>query len=103
MRQISEEFHFRSLTISALALLLVPFAAGILDWPSNGSRKFLLGMGAISMFGISVCIAGYANLIRDERAGYPSSRVSLAAMLLLIALAPHAILAVMVIHDLLTK
>jgi hypothetical protein len=103
MRRISGEFRFRSLTISVLALLLVPFTAGILDWPSNGSRTFLLGEAAVSLFGISVCIAGYANLIRDERAGYPSSRVSLAAMLLLIALAPHALLAVMVIHDLLTK
>jgi hypothetical protein len=102
MRRISEEFRFRSLTISLLALLLVPLTAGILDWPSNGSRKFLLGE-AVSLFGISVCIAGYANLIGDERGGYPSSRVSLAAMLLLIALAPHALLAVMVIHDLLAK
>ena len=103
MRRICEEFRFRSLTISVLALLLVPFTAGILDWPSNGSRTLLLGEAAVSLFGISVCIAGYVNLIRDERAGYPSSRVSLAAMLLFIALAPHVILAVMVIHDLLAK
>jgi len=104
MRRISDDFRFRSLTISVLALLLVPFTAGgILNWPPVVSRTFLLEAAAVSLFGISVCIAGYANLIRDEHAGYPTSRVSLAAMLLLIAFAPHAILAVLVIHDLLAK
>src|SRR6266571_1527025 len=99
MARFSDQFRFRSLTISVLALLLVPFAVpAILLWPPVVSSAFLIESAALCSFGIAVCVAGYINLIHDERKGYSRDRISLAAVLLLLALAPHGLLAFMLVQ-----
>src|SRR2546425_1771327 len=104
MSRISEQFHFRSLTIAVLSLLLVPFAVpAIMLWPPAISSAFLIESGALCLLGIAVCTAGYVNLVHDERNGYSRDRCALAAVLLLLALAPHGLLAFMLVQHLLTK
>src|SRR5439155_25872515 len=98
MSRISEQFHCRSLRISCLALLLVPCAAGTaMLWPPVITSRFLLETGALCFFGIAVCVAAYVNLVHDERRGYPRDRCALAAVLLLIAIAPHGVLGFMLL------
>src|SRR5947199_7451244 len=104
MAGISEQFHCRSLTTACLTLVLVPLAAGsVILWPPLPSQGFLIEATVLALFGISACAAGYTNLVHEESRGYSRDRCAIAAVLLLLAIAPHCVLVFLLVQHFLAK
>ena len=103
MRRFFQICHHRSLTLSMIALFLAFCSFGFLFEHSYQLRmqgaRFLTGAGIMALLGLIVCTVVIINLIRDDRSGYPSFRLSLATLLRALACFPIVFLAATVMAD----
>jgi len=97
MARISQQFRFRSLSLAVFALLLAPWGVacfvGFIDGLRFHGSRFLVQATAICLVGLAVCVGAFMNLVRDAGGGYSPNKSALAAVLLLLAISPHVLLA----------
>ena len=105
MHRLFQTLHHRSLTISSVAVVFAFLAFGSL-WEhrfrmeQEGTRYFIQA-GTVAFLGLLVCIVGLINLLKDDRSGYPSMRLSVATLLWALASFPIIGLSLMVVATLL--
>jgi len=101
MKRLLQLVHHRSLTASVASLLVAFAASGFI--PEHRYRIQQQGMGYLApaacqaLLGWFICALTLFILIRDNRSGYPSFRLSLATLLRALACAPILFLTVVVV------
>src|SRR5438105_15333486 len=93
MMQVLPLFKNRSLSVSLLLLLLCLPVLGCLGGPLDPwhDRSFVLKMGGVIFCLFTLWCAALVNLVKDADRGYPPGRCSLASVIMLLALAPLAV------------
>jgi hypothetical protein len=101
MRTISEFFHHRSLTVSIVALFFGLWASACIPHYATDATKWLLDAAFVAGLGLTFCTLNLILLLRDNRTGYESFRLSLATLLWAIACFPIVLLAIGVVQGIL--
>lgn len=95
--------HHRSLTLSVVTIFFAFLASGFL--PESDYRlqqegpEYLLPAYIVAVLAFAVCCITFVNLLKDDRRGYESFRLSVATLLLSFACVPISLLFVMVMSQ----
>jgi hypothetical protein len=101
MRQVFQILHHRSLTISVLGAFFAVLATVFMPeswyrWQHLG-MKYLMPAGIIALLGLTDCAVTFVCLLRDDKSGYPSFRLSVATLLWAVACVPILFLSLVLI------
>jgi hypothetical protein len=97
MKTLSQIFHHRSLTISIVALFFGLWALTCFQYDATDARRWLLDAAFVAGLGLTFCTLNLILLLRDNRTGYESFRLSLATLLWALACFPIVLLAIGVV------
>jgi len=95
--------HHRSLTVSGICVFFAFLSLGFL--PEGEYRlqqdgaDYLLSAYIIAILGAGVCCLNLVNLLKDDRSGYESFRLSVATLLWALACIPISLLLLFVSRE----
>jgi hypothetical protein len=95
--------HHRSLTVSIVAVFFALLAFGFLlggDYRlQREGEDYLLSAYVSAIAGFTVWCVGFVNLLKDDRSGYESFRLSVATLLWALSCLPISLLLLMVMGE----
>lgn len=98
MKTLSQFFHHRSLTVSIVALFFGLWALACMPYYATDERRWLLDAAFVAGLGLTYCTLNLILLLRDNRTGYQSFRLSLATLLWALACFPIVLLVIGVVR-----
>jgi len=105
MKRLFHSLHHRSLTLSLATLpfgvLALVSALSITVQPKFSVARFPLQAAVVLVVCAFACIVTLMTLLRDEKSGYSSTRLSVAILVWGFACFPVAILAFLVLREIL--